>query len=78
MNRADDLRADYDRLGDLLALAEPGAGAAALVRERRIISELLEALERTTEVPLVDQLAGNVVALAPARRARSKAARSSA
>lgn len=78
MDRAADLRADYDRLGALLAEAEPGAGAAALVRERRIIGELLEAMEQTVEVPLVDKLAGNVVALAPTRRARSKAARSSA
>lgn len=56
MSRADDLRADYDRLGALLATAE-GSAAAAIVRERRIIGELLESLEAPVEVPLVDQLA---------------------
>ena len=56
MDRASDLRADYDRLGELLKICEPNA-AAALVRERRMIGELLEALEKPVEVPLVDQLA---------------------
>jgi hypothetical protein len=56
MSRADDLRADYDLLGGLLAEAE-GSAAAAIARERRIIGELLEGLERPVEVPLVDQLA---------------------
>ena len=56
MNRAADLRADYDRLGELLATAD-GSAAASIARERRIISELLEALEKPVEVPLVDQLA---------------------
>ncbi len=56
MDRAADLRADYDRLGVLLESCEPNV-AAAIVRERRMISELLEKLERTAEVPLVDQLA---------------------
>lgn len=76
-DRVADLRADYDRLGDLLAVTERGSEAAALVRERRIIGELLEQLERPKEVPLVDQLASNVVAMAPARKSRSEAARSS-
>ena len=56
MSRVDDLRADYDLLGALLAEAE-GSAAAAIARERRIIGELLEGLERPVEVPLVDQLA---------------------
>ena len=56
MDRAADLRADYDRLGELLATAE-GSAAAAIVRERRQIGELLEALEKPKVVPLVDQLA---------------------
>jgi hypothetical protein len=56
MDRAADLRSDYDRLGELLAGAE-GSGAAAIARERRILSELLEALEKPVEVPFVDQLA---------------------
>ena len=77
MDRAADLRGDYDLLGRLLSEAE-GSAAAAIARERRIIGELLESLESSVEVPLVDKLAGNVVALAPTRRPRSKAARSSA
>jgi hypothetical protein len=59
MDRAADLRADYDRLGELLAslTKAEGSAAAAIARERRMIGELLEALERPVEVPLVDQLA---------------------
>ncbi len=57
MARVDDLRADYDRLGELLAGDVSGSEAAALVRERRLIGELLEGLEAPVEVPLVDQLA---------------------
>jgi hypothetical protein len=57
MARVDDLRADYDRLGLILKSEQDGAKAAALARERRLIGELLEALEAPTEVPLVDQLA---------------------
>ena len=56
MDRVADLRSDYDRLGVLLEACEPSA-AAGLARERRLIGELLEALERPVEVPLVDQLA---------------------
>ena len=56
MARVDDLRADYDLLGELLRNAE-GSAAAAIARERRILSELLEALESPLEVALVDQLA---------------------
>lgn len=57
MNRAEDLRADYDRLGLLLAEEADGAKAASLSRERRLIGELLEGLESPEEVPYVDQLA---------------------
>ncbi len=56
MNRVDDLRADYDALGVKLQTAD-GAAAAAIVRERRLIGELLEALEKPEEVSVVDQLA---------------------
>jgi len=56
MSRAVDLRSDYDLLGELLPDAE-GAAAAAIVRERRLIGELLEALESTEVVSVVDQLA---------------------
>lgn len=56
MNRIEDLRADYDALGEKLLTAE-GSSAASIVRERRLLSELLEALEKPKEVPLVDQLA---------------------
>jgi hypothetical protein len=57
MARVEDLRADYDRLGDLLLDETDGAKAAALVRERRLLGELLESLESPTEVSVVDQLA---------------------
>ena len=56
MSRAADLRSDYDRLGVLLEGCEPSA-APGLARERRLIGELLESLEASVEVPLVDQLA---------------------
>ena len=63
MGRIQDLRADYELLGQLLSTAE-GSGAASIARERRLIGELLEALESPAEVPLVDQLA-------PRRRAKA-------
>ena len=66
MARAEDLRADYDRLGLLLADEVDGSKAAALSRERRLIGELLEGLESPAEVPYVDQLAGR-------RQSRTKA-----
>lgn len=56
IDRVADLLADYEALGVKLATAD-GAAAAAIVRERRLIGELLEALQRPAEVPLVDQLA---------------------
>lgn len=56
-HRAADLRADYDRLGLLLAGETDGAKAASLARERRLIGGLLEGLESPVEVPFVDQLA---------------------
>jgi len=56
IDRAADLRADYDALGEKLTTAQDAA-AAAIVRERRLIGELLEALESPVEVPFVDQLA---------------------
>jgi hypothetical protein len=68
MDRVADLRADYERLGRILAGEVDGAKAAALARERRLISELLEALEAPAEVSVADQLA--------ARRARSGDSRS--
>lgn len=75
MDRAADLRADYDALGEKLIEAD-GSAAAAIVRERRMIGELLEALERPVEVPLVDQLAARRTsktgaATAAARRRKS-------
>lgn len=57
MDRAADLRADYDALGVLLMTESDGSRAAALVRERRILGGVLEGLESASEVPLVDQLA---------------------
>lgn len=68
--RAADLRADYNTLRRKLGKAE-GSAAAALVRERRLISAELEKLEGPAgEVPLVDQLA--------AKRALAGAARPAA
>ncbi len=57
MGRVDDLRSDYDHLGAVLDGETDGAKAAALVRERRLLGELLESLEAPTEVSVVDQLA---------------------
>ena len=56
VDRVADLLADYKALGDKLEVAD-GSAAAAIVRERRLIGELLESLQRPAEVPLVDQLA---------------------
>jgi hypothetical protein len=56
MGRIDDLRADYDALGQKLIDAD-GSAAAAIVRERRIVGELLEALETPEEVSVADHLA---------------------
>lgn len=57
MDRVADLRADYEHLGELLRGELDGSKAAALVRERRIVGELLEALETPAEVSVVDELA---------------------
>jgi hypothetical protein len=56
VDRVADLLADYEALGDKLAVAD-GSAAAAIVRERRLIGEILEKLQQPAEVPLVDQLA---------------------
>lgn len=69
MGRVEDLRADYDALGAKLVDAD-GSAAAAIVRERRILGELLEALETPEEVSVVDQLGAR-------RRAKSGASGSS-
>ncbi len=73
MSRLDDLRADFDTLGRLLAEAD-GSGAAAIARERRLIGAELERLETPEEVPVVDQLAerrrGTAKAPRPAARRR--------
>jgi hypothetical protein len=75
MGRAADLRHDYELLGDRLETAE-GSAAAAIARERRLIAEQLERLERAEgEVPLVDQLAAkraeSGVGRPPSRRRKS-------
>lgn len=70
MDRAADLRADYDRLGKLLDAETDGSKAAAIVRERRIVGELLDRLEGSMEVSVADQLADR-------RRSRTSAGRGS-
>ena len=57
MDRVGELRADFEALGVLLAVELDGSKAAALVRERRLIGELLEGLESGGEVSFVDELA---------------------
>lgn len=57
MDRVSGLRADYDRLGVLLDEEGDGSKAAALARERRMLGELLAALESPRESNVVDQLA---------------------
>ena len=56
VDRVADLLADYEALGRKLDIAD-GSAAAAIVRERRLIGEILESLQQPVEVPLVDQLA---------------------
>lgn len=69
MSRVDDLRSDYDILGRLLADESDGTKAAAMVRERRIVGELLDAFEAPAEVTVVDQLAVRRAGSADARPA---------
>jgi hypothetical protein len=57
MDRVADLRADYERLGRILENEVDGAKAASLARERRLIGELLEALEAPQEMTKADELA---------------------
>jgi hypothetical protein len=57
VGRVDDLRQDYDRLGKILEGETDGAKASSLARERRMIGELLDALEAPAEVTKVDELA---------------------
>jgi hypothetical protein len=74
MARVDDLRSDYDVLGELLRVAD-GSAAAAIARERRLIGELLEQMESPEALSYVDELAarrsdaGDIGP--PARRRRS-------
>jgi hypothetical protein len=74
MDRAKELRADYDLLAQKLADAD-GSGAAAIVRERRLIAAELERLEASGETPLVDELAAKRASAGarrpPARRRKS-------
>lgn len=70
MDRASDLRSDYDRLGKLLAEADPKS-AASIARERRLLGAELEALERPERKSKADELADR-------RRAKAGSARSSA
>ena len=57
MDRAVDLKADYERLGVLLAAEDDGAKAAALARERRMIGELLDQIQTPEAKSVVDELA---------------------
>lgn len=73
-DRLADLRADYQLLGKALKDAE-GSAAAAIARERRLISAELERLEKSEEVSLVDELAAKRAKSGtrrpPARRRKS-------
>ncbi|HKY47520.1 MAG TPA: hypothetical protein VJQ79_05990, partial [Acidimicrobiia bacterium] len=75
LDRAAELRADYDLLGKALRAAE-GSAAAAIARERRLIGAELEKLEVSEEVPLVQKLAVKRAASKssrpPARRRKSR------
>jgi hypothetical protein len=76
VNRAEDLRADYDLLGQALLLAvQSGEGtqAASIARERRLIGEKLAQLEPALGVSFVDELSARrtVVDRPPARRSGS-------
>jgi hypothetical protein len=58
MSRLDDLRDDYNRAGQILnQTGITGTEAAALIRERRALRELLDRLEKPKELSVVDQLA---------------------
>ena len=57
MDRVADLRADYEALGVLLKAETDGAKAAALVRERRMVGDLLTMIESPEEASVVDELA---------------------
>jgi hypothetical protein len=74
MDRETDLRADYEELGRKLQDAE-GSAAAAIVRERRLMSLELERISAPKEVALVDQLAErrarSSIGRPPARRRKS-------
>lgn len=77
MTRAEDLQADYERLGKLLEQETDGAKAAALARERRLLGELVDALAAPKEASKVDELADRraskpEAAGAPSRRRRSR------
>jgi hypothetical protein len=65
VNRADELRAIYDRLKATLGDAD-GSGAASIARELRILSAELEAIDKTGKVNKVDEVAAR-------RRARAGA-----
>lgn len=69
MARVDDLIADYEHLGTILAAELDGTKAAALARERRILGDLIESLEAPAEVTVVDQLAARRAGAADARPA---------
>jgi hypothetical protein len=56
MDRLEALRADFELLGRALESAE-GSAVAAIARERRLMGELLEKLEASEGVSLVDELA---------------------
>ena len=73
MNRAADLRADYELLARALEVAE-GSAVAAIARERRLIGAVLELLERPEVVSRVDELAAK---RAKARTRRPPARRKS-
>lgn len=74
MSRVDDLQADFEYLGQVLPGAQ-GTEAAAIVRERRLLGELIDRLGMSEGSSFVDELAakrsGSKSSRPPARRRRS-------
>lgn len=75
MDRLGELREMFDALKSQLLSAE-GSGAAAIVREMRLLSAEIESLDKDDEVSKVDELAARRAdagsSRPPARRRKSR------